>query len=129
MNIRRSILASLILLGLPSCLPLALGGSVAGAAAGAALGRQSGNIAAGAIIGVASGAALGAAIGSAIEEQRRVDEEVDPMLTRQDIEKRRQAREIEDLKRQIYHDNALRHYLRDRRDPDYEEVYGDSADL
>lgn len=128
MQLAKLTLPLFILLSLTSCVEGLIAGSLAGGLAGAALGRESNKVGAGAVLGVAAGAALGSAIGAAIEEQRRIDEEPDPMLIRQDVEKRRQARDIEDLQRQVFHDNALRRYLRDRRDPDYEEVYGDTSD-
>jgi hypothetical protein len=90
----------------------AIGGGALGAGVGGVIGNQSGNAGPGAAIGAGVGAVSGAVVGDAIDEEERRNAERDALLIRQEQELKRQQRELEDLRRQRYHDNKLKKYLR-----------------
>lgn len=85
----------------------ALGGAV-GAGTGAAIGSASGNTGTGAAIGGAVGAISGAAIGDVRDRAEGSSKEQDEFIRRQEEMMKKQQRELEDLKRQKYHDEYFR---------------------
>jgi osmotically inducible lipoprotein OsmB len=85
----------------------AVGGAV-GAGTGAAIGSASGNTGTGAAIGGAVGAISGAAIGDVRDRAEGSSKEQDEFIRRQQEEMKKQQRELEDLKRQKYHDEYFR---------------------
>ena len=108
--------ACLALLGLAvGCGPgnenLALGsaaGGVVGAGAGAVIGNQAGRAGTGAAIGGASGALIGGSIGAVRDEAEKKTSEEDRFIERQKAEMRKQGQEVEDLRRQKFHDDYFR---------------------
>lgn len=83
-------------------------GTAVGAGAGAAIGSASGNTGTGAAVGGAVGAISGAAIGDVRDRAVSASKEQDAFLKRQEEERKKQQRELEDLKRQKYHDEYFR---------------------
>ena len=86
----------------------ALVGTAVGAGAGAAIGHQGGDAGTGALIGGGVGAVTGAAVGSQMGTGDKSTKDLDEVMRRQEAEKERQRREIEDLRRQQFQD---RQYL------------------
>lgn len=90
----------------------ALVGGAVGAGAGAIIGNQvDGRSGEGAAIGAVAGAATGAVVGHA--EERNFEEtiaEQQEIIRRQEEEIRRQDRELEDLRRQQFHNESLRRF-------------------
>jgi hypothetical protein len=85
----------------------AIGGGV-GAGAGAAIGSASGNTGTGAVIGGAVGAASGAVIGDVRDSSEAASKEQREFIRRQKEMLNKQQRELEDLKRQKFHDEYFR---------------------
>ena len=83
----------------------ALAGGAVGAGAGAAIGSASGNTATGAVVGTAVGALSGAAIGDVRDNAEMATKQQDAFMKRQEEERKKQDRELKDLKRQRYHDD------------------------
>ena len=105
----------LVLSSLAACGPgnenAALGagvGAAVGAGGGAIIGNQAGSSTNGALIGGAAGAVVGAAVGSARDEAEKKTTEEDRFIERQKLEAERQRREVEDLRRQQFHDDYYR---------------------
>lgn len=88
----------------------AVAGTAVGAGAGAAIGNQSGNAGAGAAIGGATGALVGAAVGSEFDKPSAETKAEDALIAKQKKRIEEQQREMNDLRRQKYHDD----YFRDR---------------
>lgn len=89
----------------------ALIGGATGAGVGAAVGnRVGGTSAGGAAVGAVAGAATGAMIGDSEESYESTVELQHEILQRQGKELERQDREVEDLKRQQYHNEQMRAY-------------------
>jgi uncharacterized protein YcfJ len=86
----------------------AVAGTAVGAGAGAAIGSASGNVGTGAAVGAAVGALSGAAIGDVRDEAEGATKLQDEFMRRQDAERKKQERELQDLKRQKYHDQYLK---------------------
>jgi len=86
----------------------AIAGTAVGAGAGAAIGSASGNTGTGAVVGAAVGALSGAAIGDVRDGAEGATEYQDEFIKRQEEERKKQDRELEDLKRQRYHDDYFR---------------------
>jgi uncharacterized protein YcfJ len=111
-TISLSIAPIALAMSLISCSPATtagtVGGGAVGAGAGAIIGHQSGNAGRGAAIGGATGAIIGAGVGLAADDGNKRNTEEDEVLIRQQREIERQEREIEDLKRQRYHDDLYR---------------------
>jgi uncharacterized protein YcfJ len=83
-------------------------GGALGAGGGAAIGSASGNTGRGAVSGAAVGAITGAAIGS-IRDSAEIDtEQQDAFMKKQDQMRRKQDRELEDLKRQRYYNDYMK---------------------
>ena len=119
MIIRRSRLLTicLVTLALPhlGCAPRdsytttgTIAGAAVGAGAGAAIGSASGNTGTGAVVGTAVGALSGAAIGDVRDDAEMATKQQDAFMKRQEEERKKQDRELQDLKRQKYHDDYLR---------------------
>jgi osmotically inducible lipoprotein OsmB len=85
----------------------AIGGGV-GAGAGAAIGSASGNTGTGAAIGGTVGAVSGAAIGEVRDRSEAASKEQQEFMRRQKEMLHKQQRELEDLKRQKFHDEYFR---------------------
>jgi uncharacterized membrane protein len=94
----------------------AIAGTAIGAGAGAAIGNQSGNAGTGAAIGGATGAVVGAVVGSELDKPSSETKVEDAMIAKQKKLIAEQQRELDDLRRQKFHDD----YFRDR--------YGDSLE-
>lgn len=94
----------------------AIAGTAIGAGTGAAIGNQSGNAGTGAAIGGATGAAIGAVVGSELDKPSPETKVEDAMIAKQKKLIAEQQRELDDLRRQKFHDD----YFRDR--------YGDSLE-
>jgi len=86
----------------------AVAGAAVGAGAGAAIGSASGNTGTGAIVGTAVGALSGAAIGDVRDDAENATKQQDAFMKRQEEERKKQDRELQDLKRQKYYDEYLR---------------------
>lgn len=86
----------------------ALAGGAVGAGTGAIIGHQSGHGGEGALIGGAAGALVGAGVGSTMDEAEEATYPEDEVIRRQHAHMERQQREVEDLKRQRYHDDLYR---------------------
>jgi hypothetical protein len=84
-------------------------GSGVGAGAGTAIGNASGNTATGAAVGAITGAAIGAAVGDTADQSGARTKEMDEFILRQQQEKERQEKELQDLKRQQFHDGYYKH--------------------
>jgi outer membrane lipoprotein SlyB len=104
----------------------AVGGAAIGAGAGAIIGHQTGDTGAGAAIGGATGAVVGGAIGAARDDAEAKTTEEDRFIERQKQEMERQQREIEDVRRQKYHDDYFRsRYLNgDSEEPPPQDGFG-----
>ena len=74
------------------------------------VGHETGNTGAGVAIGAASGAIVGGAVGAEEDKAELKSLEQEETLRRQQIEIQRQQRELEDIKRQQYHDQKFRKY-------------------
>lgn len=114
-QLRLSLYAFLITATLPACAPRdsytttgAIAGTAVGAGAGAAIGSASGNVGTGAAVGAAVGALSGAAIGDVRDEAEGATKQQDAFMRRQEEERKKQERELQDLKRQKYHDQYLK---------------------
>jgi hypothetical protein len=79
-------------------------GAGLGAGAGAAIGAIAGNTGAGAAVGATTGAAIGAIAGSAADDSDAKIKEYNEFIERQNKEKEKQDQELQDLKRQQFHD-------------------------
>jgi uncharacterized protein YcfJ len=101
-------------------------GTAVGAGAGAVIGHQTGHAAGGAVIGGAAGAVTGAAIGATRDAAEKKTTEEDEFIKRQKRVMDAQQREVEDLRRQKYHDDYYRsRYLRTPQDePPPQEDFG-----
>jgi uncharacterized protein YcfJ len=88
----------------------ALIGGATGAGAGAIIGNQRGVGIEGAAVGAVAGAATGAMVGESQETYESTVELQHEILKRQGEELERQDREVEDLKRQQYHNEQMRVY-------------------
>lgn len=86
----------------------AIAGTAVGAGAGAAIGSASGNTGTGAAVGAAVGAISGAAIGDVRDGAEGATKQQDAFMRRQEEERKKQDRELQDLKRQKYHDDYFR---------------------
>lgn len=86
----------------------AAAGTALGAGAGAVIGNQVGNSAGGAVIGGATGAITGAAIGATRDTAEKKTAEEDQFIKRQKRAMEAQQKEVEDLRRQKYHDDYYR---------------------
>lgn len=86
----------------------AIAGGAVGAGAGTAIGSASGNTATGAVVGTAVGALSGAAIGDVRDNAEMATKQQDAFMKRQEEERKKQDRELQDLKRQKYHDDYMR---------------------
>jgi|694.fasta_scaffold78080_2 osmotically inducible lipoprotein OsmB len=85
-----------------------VGGAI-GAGTGAAIGSASGNAGYGAAIGGTAGAVAGAAIGSGKDDTKKASEkEQQDFMRRQAEAMQKQQDELDDLRRQRYHDEYLR---------------------
>ena len=85
-----------------------VGGAI-GAGTGAAIGSASGNAGWGAAVGATSGAVAGAAIGSGKDDTKKASEkEQENFMRRQAEAMQKQQEELDDLRRQRYHDEYLR---------------------
>jgi hypothetical protein len=100
---------------LPGCAPRdsytttgAIAGTAVGAGAGAAIGSASGNVGTGAAVGAAVGALSGAAIGDVRDDAEGATKQQDAFIRRQEEERKKQERELQDLRRQKYHDEYLK---------------------
>ena len=92
-------------------------GGVVGAGGGAVIGAQSGNAAQGVAAGAAAGSMIGGLAGATVDaaEQEKVNQEKrDQLLEFQKREFDRQHREVEDLRRQQYHDREFKRKYGDR---------------
>lgn len=88
-------------------------GGVSGLATGAIVGSEVGHSGAGAAIGVGAGALTGAAVAAVVEQGEDHADKVaiqEEIIRRQKEEMRRQDLEAQDLKRQQYHNEALRRF-------------------
>jgi uncharacterized protein YcfJ len=88
----------------------ALIGAGVGAGTGSVVGGRLGNAGAGAAIGAGTGAVVGGIVGDSLdsnEDRHQIQEEI---LQRQRDEMARQKRELEDIKRQQYHNDSFRRY-------------------
>lgn len=89
----------------------ALTTGVVGAGVGAAVGEGMGSATTGAIIGASTGLTAGGIAGQArernFEEQLAIQQRI---IAEQEAEMKRQAEEIQDLKRQMYHNEGLRRF-------------------
>lgn len=86
----------------------AVTGAVVGGGAGAAIGSASGNIGTGAAIGTAVGAISGAAIGDVRDDAEDATKQQDAFIKRQELARQKQERELQDLRRQKYHDDYFK---------------------
>jgi uncharacterized protein YcfJ len=84
-------------------------GAAVGAGAGTAIGNASGNTGTGAAIGTITGAAIGAALGDTADQSSSRTKEMDEFMIRQEQEKAKQDKEIEDLKRQQFQDGYYKY--------------------
>jgi len=84
-----------------------VGGTV-GAGTGAAIGAADGNAGRGAAIGAASGATAGAVVGSQSQPPKASDKEQEMFMRRQAEAMQKQEGELDDLRRQLYHDEYYR---------------------
>lgn len=90
-------------------------GTVAGAGVGAIVGDDRGHAGAGAAIGAGAGFITGAAAGAIADASKDHDDillEQQEIIRRQEEEMKRQDREIQDIKRQQYHNEGLRRFER-----------------
>lgn len=88
----------------------ALIGAGVGAGAGSVVGNQLGSSGAGAAIGAGTGAVVGAVVGKSLdsdEDRQQIQEEI---LQRQKAEMERQKRELDDIRRQQYHNDSFRRF-------------------
>ncbi len=83
-------------------------GGAAGAGIGAAVGSTSGDVATGAAVGGALGAASGAVIGDARDKAEINTKEQDQFMGRQREQMKKQEQELQDLRRQKFHDDYFR---------------------
>jgi outer membrane lipoprotein SlyB len=86
----------------------AVAGTVVGGGAGAAIGSASGNTGTGAAVGAAVGALSGAAIGDVRDDAEDATKQQDAFIKRQELERQKQERELQDLRRQKYHDDYFK---------------------
>jgi uncharacterized protein YcfJ len=98
-------------------------GGVIGAGAGGVVGNQAGRSATGAAVGGTAGALIGGSIGATRDEAEKKTAEEDRFIERQKNEMRKQGQEVEDLRRQKYHDDYFR-----SRYPSPESQSGQSGD-
>ena len=89
----------------------ALGGAAVGAGAGAVIGNQSGNSGEGAAIGGVAGAMVGGALGEQAHVSDKATADLDETMRRQEAQRERQDREIEDLRRQKLQDENYRSWV------------------
>jgi uncharacterized protein YcfJ len=90
----------------------AAGGAALGAGLGAIVGSEVGNTGSGLAIGAAAGALVGGVVGHTQDQQDMQTSEHSEILQRQQQEIDRQQKEIEDLRRQQYHDDRVKGYAR-----------------
>lgn len=112
---RQLVIAAALLSTATGCAPRdsytttgAVAGTAVGAGAGAAIGSASGNIGTGAAVGAAVGALSGAAIGDVRDDAEAATKNQDEFMRRQEEERKKQDRELQDLQRQKYHDGYFR---------------------
>ena len=86
----------------------AVAGTVVGGGAGAAIGSASGNTGTGAAVGAAVGALSGAAIGDVRDDAEDATKQQDAFIKRQELERQKQEPELQDLRRQKYHDDYFK---------------------
>jgi hypothetical protein len=86
----------------------AIAGTAVGAGAGAAIGSASGKTGTGAVVGAAVGAISGAAIGDVRDDAEGATKQHDAFMKKQEEARKKQDRELQDLKRQKYHDDYFR---------------------
>jgi hypothetical protein len=86
-----------------------LAGAAVGAGAGTAIGNASGHAGTGAAIGGVTGAAIGATLGDTADQSAARTKEMDEFMIRQEQEKQKQEKELEDLKRQQFHDGYYKY--------------------
>lgn len=79
-------------------------GAGVGAGAGAAVGAIAGDTGTGAAVGAVTGAAIGAIGGSTTDDSQAKVKEYDEFIKRQELEKKKQDQELQDLRRQQFHD-------------------------
>lgn len=88
----------------------ALGGAVIGAGAGAVVGHGAGSTAGGVAVGALAGSIAGSIVASEVEPDVRLSPEQEKRLEIQRREIARQQKELENLKRQEYHDQRFKKY-------------------
>lgn len=86
----------------------AIVGGALGTGIGAAVGSSSGNVGTGAAIGGALGSASGAVVGDARDKAEINTKEQDQFMVRQREQMKKQEQELQDLRRQKFHDDYFK---------------------